>query len=556
MQNPNEKTTTVMSNISTIIKICALAFSTFSYIQYTFKFGKVYYTTYITAVTFVAALVFVVFVYSVWDFYEKKVPDINTPFFKILQSSFLFILNVILICFTGLNTSQYKYLFLFAIITASMECGVRIAIGFAVAASLFMVALDLALGQSLPVNSILENDIMLACMFIIVAGTISYYAKAQNDHIAMLRQQVNQDSLTLLYNHRYFQEALKKTVQKSRETVSACCTILCDIDDFKVYNDLLGHQQGDEILRQVSALLKDAVRDQDIVARYGGEEFAVILPDTRLAEGFAVAESLRKNIESHHFANQEYMPSKNLTISVGIAEFPKNAVNEVELVKFADDALYRAKFLRKNRTVSYINFIQDELDHYQDGRIITSIRTLIAIIDSRDKYTYSHVERVVHYCKLFAKWMRLSAEDERLLVVSACMHDIGKINISKELLIKSGRLTDAEMDELRQHPQVGADIISKIPALSGVSEVVLEHHERYDGNGYPQKLKGEEIRPLARMLTVADSFDAMTTDRPYKKGMSYEDGCAELVRCAGTQFDPEYAREFVGMVKAELGIAE
>jgi diguanylate cyclase (GGDEF)-like protein/putative nucleotidyltransferase with HDIG domain len=327
-----------------------------------------------------------------------------------------------------------------------------------------------------------------------------------------------------------------------------------DIDYFKNYNDLNGHQKGDEVLRIISDKLKAFSREKDVVSRYGGEEFAIILPDTSEQDAFEIAEKIRSAIQEECFPGQEYMPNKNLTISVGVSIYPFKAKTEEEIVKYADEALYRAKFLRKNRVESYYSILDDLQNdiNENDKEIITSIKTLIAVINAKDKYTFRHVERVVSYCSLMAEKLNFDDHTKRMFIYTAYMHDIGKINIPQGILIKSTSLTNEEWKILKGHPENGAEIIKNVSVLKEVVPIILQHHEHYDGSGYPNKLKGNEICYLARLLTVIDSFDAMTSNRPYQKKKSFSLAFDELVRCSGTQFDPEIVQAFIRIIKDDF----
>ena len=327
--------------------------------------------------------------------------------------------------------------------------------------------------------------------------------------------------------------------------------IFIDIDYFKNYNDIYGHQKGDYVLKRVAEIIKLNIRDGDVAARYGGEEFAVILPDTTEEEALDVAENLRKEIENSQFDGEENQPNGKLTVSIGVSVYPDKAQNDIDLIKSADDALYRAKFFYKNRVEAYVSIldeIKSNIDE-KDIELVTSIKTLISVINAKDRYTYGHVERVVAYGRMLADKLKLSENDKNILIYGAYMHDIGKINISKDILIKKMRLTNDEWEVLKEHPANGVEIIKSVKSLQMLIPLIISHHEKYDGTGYPNGLKGKEIPYLARILTVIDSFDAMTSNRPYNKRKSYSEGILELERCSGTHFDPQIVKAFVEVIK-------
>ena len=275
------------------------------------------------------------------------------------------------------------------------------------------------------------------------------------------------------------------------------------------------------------------------------------MPDIEEEQALVTAERIRDQIESTHFDGQENMPDHNLTVSVGVSVYPHKADSERALVKSADDALYRAKFFNKNRVEIYTSTLDMLKDDIEEEHIdlVTSMKTLITIINSKDRYTYGHVERVVIYSKLFAEHLGLSNADKNTLIYGAYMHDLGKINIPEEVLNKQMPLTDEEWALIEAHPENGVKIVEPVNTLQDTIPIIMHHHERYDGTGYPSNLKGENIPYLARVLTVIDAFDAMTFKRSYSDKKSFDEAIEELKRCSGTQFDPALAEEFIKVVK-------
>jgi diguanylate cyclase (GGDEF)-like protein/putative nucleotidyltransferase with HDIG domain len=407
----------------------------------------------------------------------------------------------------------------------------------------------------LEVNTYFESDFVLVCAFLIIAWTISFYVRMERSHIDSLKGLVNLDGLTGLYNHRYFYESLKREMKEAKENDTDLSLLFLDIDYFKNYNDINGHQRGDEVLKVLAKLLLGNVREQDIVSRYGGEEFSVVLPGVSEQEALQVAERLRQVVQEQHFPGQEYMPAGNLTISIGVASISGNIkINVDDIVKSADEALYKAKFLRKNRVERYYSILDDLQNSVgnDDKEIIISIKTLIAVIDAKDKYTFGHVERVVSYCLLMAEQLEFDEQTKKNLIYAAYMHDIGKINIPEEILVKNTNLTLEEWEILKAHPHNGVEIIKNVAELKEVVPIILQHHEKYDGTGYPKQLKGEEISYLARVLTVVDCFDAMTSDRPYQQKKTIFEAFDELIRCSGTHFDPEVVQAFIRTVVEKM----
>ncbi|MDD4781279.1 MAG: HD-GYP domain-containing protein, partial [Tissierellia bacterium] len=312
-----------------------------------------------------------------------------------------------------------------------------------------------------------------------------------------------------------------------------------------------GHTAGDVVLRMIGDIFKKSVRENDIVARYGGEEFAIILPNTSEEEAVVLGDRIRDTIENTYFEGEENQPNGKITISAGVSCYPDKAKNKKELINMADDALYRAKFFNKNRVESYYSVLEELKSDIDERHIdlISSIKTLISVINAKDRYTYAHTDRVVIYCELMANYLGLSEKDKKKLRYGAYLHDIGKIQISKDILIKKAKLTEEEWEILKAHPQNGIDIVKPVEALIDVLPLIHHHHERHDGTGYPDKLKGEDIPYLVRILSVADSFDAMTSNRPYHDRKSYDEAIQELKLCSSTQFHPETVIEFINMLE-------
>ena len=330
---------------------------------------------------------------------------------------------------------------------------------------------------------------------------------------------------------------------------------MMDLDEFKAYNDIFGHQQGDQILKIIAKLLTSNIKNEHLVCRYGGEEFGIILPGVLKEDAALAASNLKEIIDNYKFEGQDHMPKRNLTISAGVSQSQNNDDSYTALIERADSALYRAKFLCSNRVEKFASvFDEFSYSHGKDSQLITAlqpVKTLITVINSRDRYTYNHIERVVLYCEKVANYMKMEYETKKQLICAAYLHDLGKINISKELLISDQQITKEQWEALKKHPKDSADIISQVPELKNLVPIVLSHHERYDGCGYPQELKGNEIPFLSRVLSLADSFDAMTHRRPYKPTKTVDQAYEEIRRCSGSQFDPELTEIFISAMESE-----
>ena len=551
-----------IDEIVAIVKLGSLLFAGLIFLQYFFKrcskFENYLYIQYSIIWTGIIVCL-LLFIYLIWVLCtSKKFKEKNSLLVQIIENVVFIIIFSSAIIISGANESEYKIIFLFIIITTTIQSGIKKGLIFSVIASFIILAIDIIYVPLDNINVYFENDLVLSGVFILTAWPLGFYVKIEGEHINRLTSLANEDGLTGVYNHRYFYEALDRKIKYSKENNEKISMIFLDIDYFKHYNDLYGHQEGDKVLKKIGKTLKEITRDCDIVSRYGGEEFAIILPNTDEKGATEIAEKIRYSIENTYFYGQQNQPNKNLTVSIGISVYPDKATNEFELIKSADDALYRAKFFNKNRVETYVSILDELKNEIDESEIelVASIKTLVSVINAKDRYTYGHCERLVFYSRLLADKLNLNKEDKMTLVYGAYMHDIGKINISKEVLIKKMPLTNEEWNMLKQHPQNGVDIIKPVASLQRIAPLILHHHEKYDGTGYPSGLRGEAIPYLARVLTVVDCFDAMTSNRPYNKRKTYDEGIEELKACSGTQFDPEIAKVFIDLIndkKDKLG---
>ncbi|MFA6941560.1 MAG: diguanylate cyclase [Clostridiaceae bacterium] len=543
-----------INDILSVVKLSSLLFSGMGFWEYFLNINKIIPEPnnlfYIEII--ISSILILTLIYCTWAFTAvNKISKKNIHYVQTAENFIIVLIFFIVILVSGAHTSEFKFLFLFIIITTTIQSGMKQGMIIACFSSFCILAMDLYYAPNSAVNQYFQNDLIMAGIFILTAWPLGFYVKIANEHIEELKNLANEDGLTGLYNHRFFHDALKEKIISCEKNMTSISMIFIDIDYFKNYNDLYGHQSGDKVLRIIGGLLKNSGGKDDIVARYGGEEFAILLPDTSEKDAIIIAENIRKNVEETYFEGEENQPNGKITVSIGISVYPNKAKNDVELIKSADDALYRAKFFNKNRIETYTSIL-DELKKDIDEEhidLVTSIKTLISVINAKDRYTYGHVERVVFYCKLLASKLKLSEEDKKNFIYGAYMHDIGKINISKDVLLKKMPLTKEEWEILKQHSADGVEIIKPVKSLNNLIPMILHHHERYDGKGYPANLKGEDIPYLARALTVVDSFDAMTSNRPYNKRKTYLEAIEELKKCRGSQFDPEIAAAFIEAIK-------
>lgn len=505
-------------------------------------------------INFICIAIFIL-VSQGWLYSVKKGKSIYGVNAKgLLDNIILIALYTALIIMSGAQESHFKFIYLFIIIANTIQYGIKIGICTAALNSITILAIDILGVGTEGINELFESDLVMSGVFIMVAWALGYYVNLENEYRDKVMELANVDELTGVYNHRYFQNILAEHIEDASRNNKVICLLFIDIDHFKFYNDLYGHSAGDVVLNKIGDILKKNIRELDIVARYGGEEFAVILPGIDEEVAVQIGNRLRDAVESAYFEGEENQPNGRLTISVGVSSFPLKAKTKKELINTADDALYRAKFFNKNRVESYYSILEELKSDIDEQHIdlISSIKTLISVINAKDRYTYAHTDRVVIYCELMAKHLNLSELDIKKLRYSAYLHDIGKIQISKDILVKKTKLTNEEWNILKDHPANGVEIIKPVESLQVICPIILHHHEKYDGTGYPNGLKGDEIPYLVRILSVADSFDAMTSNRPYSHRKTYEEAVQELINCSGTQFDPQIVDEFIEMLDVNI----
>ena len=357
------------------------------------------------------------------------------------------------------------------------------------------------------------------------------------------------DEMTGLLNRKYFYEVLNEEFEKNKEASLALAII--NVDDFKLYNQLYGVKEGDICLQQIAAIIRSSVGDSGYAARYGGKEFAVLLPKYDLFSARNLVESIAKQIFVMNNRRTD-MKLKAVTVSAGISAAPYAARNVKELMENVDLAVYHVKHSGKNgiqvfdtmfRNNNAQGLTRDRAHIYREYE--TTIYALTAAIDAKDHYTFSHSNNVAYYATMLATALGMNEDMIEIIRQAALLHDVGKIGIPEYVLNKPGRLTDEEYEIIKGHVEASIDIIRHLPSLDYVIPAVIGHHERYDGKGYPRRIAGEDIPLTARILCIADSFDAMTSRRCYKKAFSLEVAREKLLLDAGKQFDPELAYKFV-----------
>ena len=352
-----------------------------------------------------------------------------------------------------------------------------------------------------------------------------------------LNAQAARDPLTGLPNHRVFHERLATEVARALRHGRSLSIALVDLDHFKLINDAHGHQSGDQVLVEVAERLGELARAEDVVGRVGGEEFAFILPETDALTAYGVAERARSAIAAAPFGEAGF-----LTASVGVCDIT-HTTSAAELFRLADGALYWAKAHGRDVTYLYSPDVVHELsaeeraERLERAQALAALRALARAVDAKDRSTREHSTRVAALSHAVAQELGWSRDASRDLRRAGLLHDVGKIGVPDAILLKPGALTDAEMERVRGHSTLGAEIVGELLPADQVAWV-RHHHERWDGGGYPAGIAGEGIPEGARIIAVADAWDVMRSDRPYRAALPPEVAMEQMRSLAGVQFCP------------------
>src|SRR2546429_4663852 len=448
--------------------------------------------------------------------------------------------------------------------------------------------------SSVPVDFSEEEVLLLRTLADLIAGALHNalsFQKAQEQAIT--------DGLTGVKTHRFFMEALSAEWKRSTRAGRAFALVLMDLDRFKFVNDFYGHLEGDLVLQRVGQILETNCRRSDVVARYGGDEFVILMPETNMEHARQLASKLRGWVSADPLLRE-----KNISASFGIACYPLHGSSPQELIQVADASMYLSKHQGGNAVSTADHFdpneakkwkrdvleaylgvtlkrlfstgpeafeeIYQRLRQFTESLATTEITggpstlseppdgpqalpqaeldtgtSLAYAIDAKDHYTQGHSQKVSAYAALIAEAMSMNDAEVEEIRLGAVLHDIGKVGIPEQILNKSGPLNPEEWDLMKSHVVFGAKILEPLTPLARIRQMVLHHHEFFDGSGYPDALVGEDIPLGARIVAVADAYDTITSDRTYKKGRPASDALAELERCANAQLDAKIVQIFV-----------
>lgn len=342
--------------------------------------------------------------------------------------------------------------------------------------------------------------------------------KKTKDHLIHM---IYHDQLTGLYNRRFFEDELKRLDTKTNLPVSI---IMCDINGLKLINDSFGHSSGDKLLRKAAEIIKKACQGGGTVSRLGGDEFAIILPKTDAEETIQIAKRIKE------FASKEKVGKIELSISYGYDTKITDEQSMIEIYANAENRMYIHKLYERSSMRS------------------KTIDLIMNTLFEKSNRESMHSDRVSSICQAIASKMNFDKGNVDKMRIAGLVHDIGKMGIDDKILNKAGSLSSDERHEIERHPEIGWRILCTTNEFLELAQFVLAHHERWDGGGYPNGLKGEKIPLEARIITIADAYDAITSERSYRKGLDKEEAIIEMKRCSGTQFDPEILDVFVNQV--------
>jgi diguanylate cyclase (GGDEF)-like protein len=327
------------------------------------------------------------------------------------------------------------------------------------------------------------------------------------------------DSLTGLYNRAYFEEEIKRIDTERQLPISI---IMGDANNLKLINDVFGHFSGDEMLITLANIIRDSCRQEDLIVRIGGDEFILLLPNCDEKTAYETVKRIREKCKEIKLEN-------GLIPSIALGHSVKNNKTETiySIIKTAEDKMYKNKLVESKSLRN------------------TVLASLQRTLYEKDYLTEEHAERTRELAVKFGNHLGLSEDDINDLILLTSLHDIGKIAIQKDILIKKAPLNKEEWDMIKNHPETGYRIIKEVKQINDIAEAVLAHHEQWDGNGYPNRIKGKEIPYISRILSIVDSYDVMTNDRPYRKAMTKLEAIEELKRYSGIQFDAELVEVFL-----------
>ncbi len=387
---------------------------------------------------------------------------------------------------------------------------------------------------------------------LLALGVVPLFLFYRALHVPQLQEEAYNDVKTGLLTARRFNELLREEVARAERSGRPTAAVMADLDLLRNVNNNHGHLVGDKALQASARAIKRCLRDGDIAGRLGGEEFALLLPDTAPDAAFALAERIREEVEAVEIPLPDEEGPLRVTVSLGVATFPDPCTEPKKLLHHADMAVYRSKLEGRNRTSAAIPSLDDA--RFPERSYRGTLESLVFTLDTRGSGLDDRTLRVTALALALAADLGMDegSPEWNDLERASLLHDVGQFAIRRSILYKRTSLSEEEWREMKRHPDIGWQMLRQIETLEGAAEIVRAHHDRYDGSGYPRGLQGEQIPRGARIFAVADAFDAITSDRPYRDARSHMVAVEEIVAGSGTQFDPEVVEALLRVVGCDL----
>ncbi len=375
--------------------------------------------------------------------------------------------------------------------------------------------------------------------FLLALGVAPLFLFYRALHVPQLQEEAYNDVKTGLLTARRFTELLPEELAKAERSGRPAAVVMADMDLLRNINNSHGHLIGDRALQAAAQAIKDCLRPGDIAGRLGGEEFALLLPATGPDEAFALAERIREEMQGVAIPLPDEEEPLRVTMSLGVATFPEPCPEPRKLLHHADMAVYRSKLAGRNCTSAAIPSLDEA--RFPEGSYRETLESLVFALDARGSGLNGRTPQVTALALALAAELGIAegSQEWNDLERASLLHDVGKFAVPSSILYKTTSLSQEEWQEMKQHPDVGWSMLGQVGSLKGAAEIVRAHHEHHDGSGYPRGLRGDDIPRGARIFTVADAFDAITSDRPYRDARSHAVAVEEIMTNSGTQFDPE-----------------
>lgn len=473
--------------------------------------------------------------------------NLNKPFKKVTLVILLITLVSYMLIISIEKTTLASLLFGSVLLTATLMLahadGFR---GTAISVILNSTGAVLSFNHYFQTNDLLSlNHAFITLSVLISSILVGYFSEQLRENNRLLEDNLIRDSHTGLYNSKHFYSVLDEMSNFEQE-YPCVSLVLIDITSLTEINKQFGYVIGDRVITDLSKLIKTQIPTEQLFFRCSGDKFALILPRFLLYQTTALVQKISESISSYRLNPNEHILIENMSITTGISNFPETIDHVGLMYQEAMKNIKNNKVFNRTNVALYRNLFENISDILgSEKEVEFSIRMFLNVIDSKDNYTVAHSERVMGYMLNFGAYLEFDIVELEKLKIMSLLHDLGKMDMPASILNKPGKLTFEEFNIIKKHTNLGFDITRCLPNLEEFAYIVKHHHERFDGKGYPDRLKGDDIPFYSRMLALADSFDAMLADRPYRKGLTYDVAIQELRDNAGTQFDPQLAEDFI-----------